>query len=89
MNTIQVINVKLQRTDPNVSWGFVVQGGKEFHSPLVVQKVNANSLADRAGVRCTDFILKIGPITTEQLTHSQAREAIVSQGNYLELTLQR
>ncbi len=36
---IQVLSVKLQRSDNTVSWGFNVQGGKEFHSPLVIQKV--------------------------------------------------
>ena len=37
--SIQVLSVRLQRSDNTVSWGFNVQGGKEFHSPLVIQKV--------------------------------------------------
>ena len=44
---IQVLSVKLQRSDNTVSWGFNVQGGKEFHSPLVIQKV------------CIYFVLQI------------------------------
>ena len=43
MSVVEVLNVKLQRTDPSVSWGFNVQGGKEFGSPLVIQKVNYNN----------------------------------------------
>lgn len=39
MSLVQVLSVKLQRTDQSTSWGFNVQGGKEFHSPLVIQKV--------------------------------------------------
>ena len=40
MSLVQVLNVKLQRNDQSVPWGFNVQGGKEFHSPLVIQKVS-------------------------------------------------
>lgn len=40
MSVVKVLNVKLQRNEPSVSWGFNVQGGKEFHSPLMIQKVN-------------------------------------------------
>ena len=39
MNLVEVLSVKLQRTDQSVSWGFNVQGGKEYSCPLVIQKV--------------------------------------------------
>jgi hypothetical protein len=39
MNVVQVLNVKLQRADQSVSWGFNLQGGKDFCSPLLIQKV--------------------------------------------------
>ncbi len=39
MNVVQVLNVKLQRADQSVSWGFNLQGGKDFYSPLLIQKV--------------------------------------------------
>ena len=39
MSVVQVLNVKLQRADNSVSWGFNLQGGKDFHSPLLIQKV--------------------------------------------------
>lgn len=38
--SIQVLSIKLQRTDPSVSWGFNIQGGRDFHSPFIVQKVH-------------------------------------------------
>lgn len=89
MNVVQVLNVKLQRNDQSVSWGFNVQGGKEFNCPLVIQRVTPSSLADRCSIRPGDFILRVGTMSTEHLTHNQARDSIVRQGNSLELTLQR
>lgn len=35
----QLINVKLSRFDGS-PWGFRLQGGKDFGTPLVVQKVS-------------------------------------------------
>jgi hypothetical protein len=40
-------------------------------------------------MRAGDFILKIGDRSAENFTHADARSAIIEQGNYLELTLQR
>lgn len=51
--------------------------------------MNNNSLADRCSLRPGDYILKIGGTIAESLTHNQARETILRQGNNLELTLQR
>ena len=53
------------------------------------QKVNIQSLADRCSIKPGDFILKIGNVITENLTHNQARDAIIRQGNFLDLTIQR
>jgi len=89
MSVVEVLNVKLQRTDPSVSWGFNVQGGKEFGSPLVIQKVNPGSLAERCSIRPNDYILRVGSLSTEHLSHNQCRDSIVRQGNNMELTLQR
>ncbi|CAF0747174.1 unnamed protein product [Brachionus calyciflorus] len=87
--SLQVLSIKLQRADPSVSWGFNIQGGRDFGSPFVIQKVNPNSLADQSSVRPGDYILRIGNNIVEHFTHAQAREAIIAQGNHLELTLQR
>lgn len=35
----QLITVRLSRTD-NQPWGFRLQGGKDFGTPLVLQKVS-------------------------------------------------
>lgn len=84
-----MLNMKLQRTDQSVSWGFNVQGGKEFNCPLMIQKITPASLAERCSIRAGDYILRIGSLSTEHLTHNQARDSIIRQGNVLELTLQR
>ena len=51
--------------------------------------MNNNSLADKCSIRTGDYILRIGTTNAEHLTHNQARDAIIRQGNYLEMTLQR
>lgn len=88
-SSVQVLNVKLQRADRNVSWGFNVQGGVEFGAPLCIARVNHNGLADKAQVQQGDFVLRIGSASAERMSHAQAREAILNQGDYLEMTLQR
>lgn len=88
-NTIEVLNVKLKRHNNQVSWGFNIQGGREFSSPLVIQKVAPNSLAERCSLKPGDYILKIGYQSVENYTHNDARNAILNQGDDLELTVQR
>ena len=64
-------------------------GGKDFSCPLQIQKVNPGSLAERGGMQGDDYIIRIGPISTEHLKHPDAQELIKQQDNLLELTLQR
>jgi hypothetical protein len=40
MSIVQILHIRLQRTDQSVPWGFNVQGGRDFYSPLMVQKVS-------------------------------------------------
>ena len=64
-------------------------GGKDFGSPLQIQYVNPNSLAEQSGMQTNDYIVRIGPISTEFLDHKQAQEQIKRQNNVLEFILQR
>lgn len=64
-------------------------GGKDFGCPLQIQKVNPNSLAERCGMQANDFIVKIGPVSAENLKHPDAQDLIKQQNDLLELTLQR
>jgi C-terminal processing protease CtpA/Prc len=64
-------------------------GGTDFGSPLQIQYVNPNSLAEQCGMRTNDYILRIGQISTEYLQHKEAQEQIKRQNNILEFILQR
>jgi len=95
----------MQRESNSTPWGFRMQGrfhwtnndrcrsccldGKDFASPLQIQKVNPDSLAERSGMQPNDYIVKIGSTSAEHLKHSDAQDAIKQQNNELELTLQR
>ncbi|ESO87181.1 hypothetical protein LOTGIDRAFT_95036, partial [Lottia gigantea] len=70
-------------------WGFRMQGGKDFSSPLTIQKVNPGSLAAKCGLQVGDIILKIGNLGAEVLRHKEAQDTIVASGNRLDLLLQR
>ena len=66
-----------------------LSGGKDTASPLQIQRVNPNSLAERYGILNNDYILRIGQVSTEYLDHQSAQEQIKRYSNVLELTLQR
>ncbi|CAF0747664.1 unnamed protein product [Didymodactylos carnosus] len=89
MPSYTVLNVKLQRESPSTPWGFRMTGGKEFNSPLQIQRINPGSLAERCGIQPDDYIIKISSISTEHLKHQDAQDCIMRQQNNLELTLQR
>lgn len=47
----QLMNVRLSRVDAQ-PWGLRLQGGKDFGTPLVVQKVNAHNLLFFLQLQC-------------------------------------
>eukprot|EP00106_Octopus_bimaculoides_P001835 XP_014769277.1 PREDICTED: PDZ and LIM domain protein 7-like [Octopus bimaculoides] len=87
--SVLTLEAKLERLDPNTPWGFRMQGGKDFHSALMIQKVTSGSLAAKCGLQSGDIILRIGKLVTETLKHKEAQDAILSYGNKLDLLLQR
>ncbi|XP_044008218.1 PDZ and LIM domain protein Zasp isoform X13 [Aphidius gifuensis] len=84
----QLISVKLSRFDGS-PWGFRLQGGKDFGTPLVVQKVNGGSPAEAAGLRAGDAVIKVNNTDTYNLKHKDAQDVIVKAGNSFEVTVQR
>lgn len=64
-------------------------GGRDFNCPVQVQYVNPGSLAERCGMQTNDYILRIGPVSTEHLLHQEVQEQIRRQNNVLEFVLQR
>ncbi|KAL0266465.1 UNVERIFIED_CONTAM: hypothetical protein PYX00_008988 [Menopon gallinae] len=84
----QLMSIKLSRFDAS-PWGFRLQGGKDFGQPLIIQKVNSNSPAEKAGLQAGDALIKINNVELFNLTHKDAQNAIVRAGNNFELTVQR
>lgn len=84
----QLISVKLSRFDGS-PWGFRLQGGKDFGTPLIVQKVNNGSPAEAAGLRAGDAVVRVNSTDMFNLRHKDAQDVIVRAGNNFEVTVQR
>ncbi|KAL0840494.1 hypothetical protein ABMA28_015734 [Loxostege sticticalis] len=84
----QLITVRLNKSDQQ-PLGFRLQGGKDFGTPLVVQKVNGGSAAERAGLQAGDALIRVNSTDVYTLRHQEAQDAIRAAGQALELTVQR
>jgi len=84
----QLISINLGKS-PGVSWGFRLQGGKDFAQPLCIQKVNPGSVAAQAGVQTGDAIVRIGDVDALTLRHKEAQDAILKAGNSFTMQVQR
>ncbi|CAL1534198.1 unnamed protein product [Lymnaea stagnalis] len=78
----------LQRSSPDVPWGFRLVGGREFNVPLSVQRVTPGSVA-AAGLGPGDLILKVGNVMATNLEHNDAMELVKQAGNILQLTIKK
>ncbi|XP_052781288.1 PDZ and LIM domain protein Zasp-like isoform X2 [Mya arenaria] len=81
--------VRLQRPDSGLSWGFRLQGGVDFNTPLSVQVVQPKSVADRCGLRAGDGIITINKTNTDGLTHEQAKMEIIRSCNDIDMVVMR
>ncbi|XP_017033269.1 PDZ and LIM domain protein Zasp isoform X14 [Drosophila kikkawai] len=84
----QLLQVKLSRFDAQ-PWGFRLQGGTDFAQPLLVQKVNAGSLSEQAGLQPGDAVIKINDVDVFNLRHKDAQDIVVRSGNNFVITVQR
>ncbi|XP_042224413.1 PDZ and LIM domain protein Zasp-like isoform X20 [Homarus americanus] len=85
---MSVMTIRLSKAE-GTPWGFRLQGGKDFATPLCVQKVNGGSVAATAGLQAGDAIVSIGGKDALSLRHKEAQEAIVKAGNSFDLIVQR
>lgn len=83
-----LICVRLNKGDAP-SWGFRLQGGKDFGTPLVVQKVIGGSPAERAGLIAGDTVVKINNTDVFNLRHKDAQDVILRAGNSFDVAIQR
>ncbi|XP_032589908.1 PDZ and LIM domain protein Zasp isoform X18 [Drosophila grimshawi] len=84
----QLLQIKLSRFDAQ-PWGFRLQGGVDFAQPLLVQKVNAGSLSEQAGMQPGDAVIKINDVDVFSLRHKDAQDIVVRSGNNFVVTVQR
>ncbi|XP_047515015.1 PDZ and LIM domain protein Zasp isoform X5 [Pieris napi] len=84
----QLITVRLNKSEQQ-PLGFRLQGGKDFGTPLVVQKVNGGSAAERAGLQAGDALIRVNNTEVYALRHQEAQDTIRAAGTALELTVQR
>ncbi|CAK1604070.1 unnamed protein product [Parnassius mnemosyne] len=84
----QLLTVRLNKSDQQ-PLGFRLQGGKDFGTPLIVQKVNGGSAAERAGLQAGDALIRVNNTEVYNLRHQEAQDAIRASGGALELTVQR
>lgn len=84
----QLISVRLNRPD-GCPLGFRLQGGKDFGTPLVIQKVNGGSPADKAGLVAGDSVIKVNTTDVFNLRHKEAQDVIVQAGQNFDVTVQR
>jgi len=74
--------------NPMESWGFRLQGGRDFRQQLSVKKVSPGSPAD-GRIHAGDAIASINGYDASQLTHSQASQMIRNAGQVLQLSLDK
>lgn len=89
MSDEQVVSVRLRRNTTSTPWGFRMQGGYEYGTPLCISQVNPKSLSHRLGLRVGDRLLAIGPVQAHNMSHEQAKMEIIRAGNELDLIVQR
>ncbi|XP_049821892.1 PDZ and LIM domain protein Zasp isoform X4 [Aethina tumida] len=83
-----LITVRLNK-DNSPNWGFRLQGGKDFGTPLIIQKVNSGTPAERAGLIPGDSVIKINNIDVFDLRHKDAQDVVIRAGNNFDMTIQR
>lgn len=84
----QIITARLSRNEGQ-AWGFRLQGGKDFGTPLTIQKVNGGSVADQAGLQAGDAVVRVNGTDLYNLRHKDAQDVIVRAGPSFELVVQR
>uniref|UniRef100_A0A8C4QJ63 PDZ domain-containing protein n=1 Tax=Eptatretus burgeri TaxID=7764 RepID=A0A8C4QJ63_EPTBU len=70
-------------------WGFRLQGGKDFNTPLTISRVNSGSKAANANISPSDTVLQIDGVSTDGMTHLEAQTRIKNCVGSLKLSLHR
>uniref|UniRef100_A0A915HGH0 PDZ domain-containing protein n=1 Tax=Romanomermis culicivorax TaxID=13658 RepID=A0A915HGH0_ROMCU len=87
--TAETAIIKMSRLDCTVPWGFRLQGGKDYMSPMIINRIIQGGLAEKSGLREGDFLIEILKKSTDQMSHCEAQELIMSCSNDLEMKVER
>ncbi|XP_064616925.1 PDZ and LIM domain protein 1-like isoform X3 [Liolophura sinensis] len=88
MRAAEHLSIRLLR-NPGESWGFRLQGGVDFSTPLSIQVVQPNSVAERCGLQAGDAILKINNMPADTLAHDDAKAEIIRSGDEIHVYVAR
>ncbi|CAI5442491.1 unnamed protein product [Caenorhabditis angaria] len=84
--TYETISVRMNRSDRNIRWGFTV---RQQADGLVIDRIEPDSLSDKAGVKHNDKIEQINGRQTRGLDANTANRLIDDSFNEVRLSLQR
>ncbi|KAJ8285290.1 hypothetical protein GJAV_G00025160 [Gymnothorax javanicus] len=70
-------------------WGFRLQGGKDFNTPLSISRLIEGGKAAQANIGVGDLVLSIDGIATEGMNHLEAQNKIKACTGNLNLTMQK
>ncbi|CAL2031256.1 unnamed protein product [Caenorhabditis brenneri] len=84
--TYETISVRMNRSDRNIRWGFSV---RQQADGLIIDRVESESLSDKAGVKHNDKVDQINGRSTRGLDAASANRLIDDSFNEVRLSLQR
>uniref|UniRef100_H3CNY9 PDZ domain-containing protein n=1 Tax=Tetraodon nigroviridis TaxID=99883 RepID=H3CNY9_TETNG len=70
-------------------WGFRMQGGKDFNTPLTISRISPGSKAAQVNLVPGDFIVAIDGVSTDGMTHLEAQNKIKMATYNLALTMSK
>lgn len=85
----QTVSFCLQRPHSGIPWGFRLQGGADFTTPLSIQLVNPGSIAEQYGLKPGDQVVRINNCNADLMEHEAAKMEIVRSGDQVEFLIQR
>jgi hypothetical protein len=57
-----------------------IKGGSDFKIPLSILQITANSIAEKAGLKIGDEIIKINDLDTKRMEHNRAKMELMRCG---------
>merc|ERR1740128_711880 len=81
--------VTLQRANLTEPWGFRLQGGQDFRTPLNIKKIYPGSSAAGSSLSVGDAVVRVGDSDTSKLTHLQAAQIFRTAGVQIDIAVEK